>query len=405
MLVEFFRSIRTRVIALFLLAIAIIMFFSYEVNKIIKNNEIIYSKYEIIYLIQSITHFILDYNLPAIKAKINESNFELVQSLPENYQVLYLDKQMPSVMIFATQSNIGFQIIYNHHTLIAQSPIRYTFIGKNQIIVFLFFSVVIIVIFGLIILHLLYPLQQIQNSLKSFSAQKTIKLNIKRKDEIGDLVNAFNAMSERISDMVRTRELILRSIGHELKHPLAKMKLFVEIEKQNGNPSALKFLDYVNDLQNLIDNLLAFGQLNSGKITLNKQSFLVETLALKTLKDFEKMQDKIILDIQENFSIKGDLELLSIAFKNLVENGLKYSKTDTITISIRKNKIHIISQSAPLSEPFSAYLEPFFRDQNHETMPGHGLGLPIVNDILSLHHYKLRYKYTQGKHYFCMWLM
>ncbi|SQB99637.1 ATP-binding protein [Helicobacter fennelliae] len=403
-----FKSLQAKVVFLFCLAICFATFFSYQVDKIMRKNEIIHSKSEIIYLVRTITPNIIINHFVSVKFAIDQFGFERISALPKGYEILYENNEnsqnAPHILIFNTQDSIGFQITHKTYSIIAQRPIEYGFIGRGQLWFFLGFFISVIIALGLIVLRLLYPLRQIQNAIKNFSqhANQAIYLHIKRDDEIGDLAQSFNAMSQKVSNVLLTKQLLLRSIGHELKTPLAKMKLFVEVEKQNGNPSASKFLDFVNDLQQLIDNLLEYGRLSSDKTKLNLQTFSAETLALKALESFDKSQDKILLDFKDNFSIQGDLRLLSIAFKNLIDNALKYNQADSITITIAQHRICVISESPPLNRAFSFYLEPFVRDANHETMPGHGLGLPIVNDILNLHHFCLEYEYKDGKHYFSM---
>lgn len=465
------KSLYFRLVIIFVCAILIAVVFSYQLSSTIRKSEILRAKSEIIYLISTITPNLVMGNLVSANLASDQFGFSIIPSLPKDYEVLYrtpnvdsggvesgaldsgadssvldssgaessanidsssagannarpVDSSPIRALIFTTKDEIGFQIIYEDYQLIAKRPIQYSF-ANRQFWVFLAFFMGIIVLLGAITLRLVYPLKSLRDSLVHFSSQaqnsdKILQINTKRKDEIGELIGAFNTMSEQISKMLKVRELILKSIGHELKTPLTKIRLFIEVEKAQ-NPTINKPLDkillYLSDLQKLIENVLNFERLSSGKIKPIEQRFLVETLIFETLRSFED-SGNIALEIGENFPIQGDLALLSLALRNLIENALKYDESGRVRISAQqitpqsdktsktpqapKNTICVWSKGAPLSHPMHFYTEPFFRDEQHERIQGHGLGLSIVNDILLLHNYKLTHDYQQGQHCFCM---
>lgn len=91
-----------------------------------------------------------------------------------------------------------------------------------------------------------------------------------------------------------------------------------------------------------------------------------------------------------------------MALKNLVENGLKYSKDGKVYIESNSNQIIVKNQGDKLEHDISYYLEPFCRDNSHSAVSGHGLGLSIVSEILFLHHYHLEYNYKDGFHIFSL---
>ncbi|MGX2972775.1 histidine kinase dimerization/phospho-acceptor domain-containing protein, partial [Helicobacter sp. T3_23-1059] len=355
----------------------------------------------------------------------------------------------------------------------------------------------ILTLLGVVVLRLLYPLRRLKKSLKSFISEMELSSHkINTQDEISALIVSFNMMSEQIMRMLKSRELILKSLGHELKTPLTKMRLFIEVS-QKEYPYMEKLLPHISGLKHLINNILELERLNSGKTQLESSRFFAETLVFETLKNFGDTEEKIRLEMRENFVICGDLELLARALRNLIENALKYNESPFIKIIIgddacaqnatlaskkmeqqnndaqsSTNKtqeqnlakhtakssdiddasrtkhnatkllgwgninyttaleleslrdsfvspnfkntlnstlqtqnpkcISIVSKSPPLTHPLDYYTEPFVRDDTHNALPGHGLGLSIVSDILALHGYALQYNYHRQKHYFSM---
>ena len=90
-------------------------------------------------------------------------------------------------------------------------------IFKNGKIIFLY------------ILNLLKPLKEITKELTNFANGKfSSRININSKDEIGILANSFNIMASSLENSIKTREELLRDIGHELRTPIAKGKFAIE---------------------------------------------------------------------------------------------------------------------------------------------------------------------------------
>ena len=466
-------SIYFKIFSLFLSAIVIAILLAYEIDKNLHNSEISRSKSEILYLIGSMTPNIVMEDFNNAQNLMEQFGFYTLENLPNNYHKLQ-ESTNDAVysMIFNTKETIGFELEYSKYHAIASRPITYS-VGNNFLLFFGFF-VGILAVLGILVLRLLYPLRRLKKSLKSFTSQiqhlnHTSQISTEQNDEISGLIASFNMMSEQIMRMLKGRELILKSLGHELKTPLTKMRLFIEVS-QKEYPYMEKLLPYVSSLKQLIDNILELERLNSGKIQLESNRFFAETLVFETLKGFSEAQEQIQLEIKENFALQGDLELLARALRNLIENGLKYNEAPYIKIIIgdeicaqnakieqsnpkeqqlmqndekpsmllgwgsrnytldlelesvsdsfslpelqkaMKEKslsplpkcISIISKSPPLTHPLHHYTEPFVRDDTHNALPGHGLGLSIVSDILALHGYALQYSYHKQRHYFSM---
>lgn len=329
-------SIYFKIFFLFLSAIIVAILLAYEIDKSFHNSEISRSKIEIFYLINSMTPSVVMGDFATAKMLAEQFGFYGLNSLPERYTTLYQSTDdMVGYMIFSTKEMLGFALEYGEYHTIVSRPISYGVVMGND---FLFFCVVfvgILVLLGIVVLRLLRPLRKLKKSLKSFNAEisNSVFEEVTQKDEISALITMLNKMSEQIVRMLKSRELILKSLGHELKTPLTKMRLFVEVS-QKKYPYMQKLLPHISSLRGLIDNILELERLNSGKIQLQSSRFFAETLVFETLKNFNEEEEKIRIEMIENFSIQGDLELLARALRNLIENALKYNESPYIKIII-----------------------------------------------------------------------
>ena len=221
------------------------------------------------------------------------------------------------------------------------------------------------------------------------------RINIKTKDEIGILATSFDHMADNLENLIKTREELLRDIGHELRTPIAKGKF--AIEKIEDIKDKETFRKIFSDLEILTNDLIELEKLNTDNLELKK--FSVETLILNALQKLHIEDESLIeLKINENFNINADLHYLTIAVKNLIDNALKYSKEYPIIIKAEKNSLNIINIGDKLDNDLSHYLKPF--TQANSKKVGFGLGLSIVNKIIKKHNLQLEYFYLDNRNNF-----
>ncbi|PAF52529.1 ATP-binding protein [Helicobacter sp. 13S00477-4] len=397
----FIGSLRLKFSLLFGMAFLFVIGLWYQTDRIILEKQNERAKNETMLFIQSILPNYTTGNLNAVMLAVKKFEYIRLPQMPKNYKVLEVVKDdMLRITIFRTKNRIGFSVNYFGDTFIVVKDFETDFWEENRLQVFFLPIVLILIILYIISFTLLAPLNKLNFAIKEFAKGQYNKiLHTCRKDEIGDLIKTFNLMGDKISKMLKSRELILRNIGHELKTPLAKMKLILAMEG-NKTPENKKLERYVLDMQKISDNMLEFERVNSGNIIIANEEFLSETLVFESLFSFVDEENRIEVNFGENFFIQGDLRLLSVALKNLIENALKYTKEDKIFIECIQNKIVIRNKGNKLEHDISYYLEPFCRDPSHNAVSGHGLGLSIVSEILSLHHYRLEYVYEDGYHIF-----
>ena len=260
----------------------------------------------------------------------------------------------------------------------------------------IFLDIFVLILIFLYILKLLNPLKKITSEIKSFSkGDLSRRVKINSKDEIGILANSFNNMASNLEELITTREELLRDIGHELRTPIAKGKFAIEKLEETDNKTLLKKIFF--DLESLTNELIQLEKLKSSKLNLTQ--FSADTLVLEALdKLYIDNEEKVTLNILKSFKIKGDLNYLSTAIKNLIDNALKYSTSYPIEIKIDNNEIVISNFGKKLSKNIKYYLRPFTQELQQRN--GFGLGLSIVKKILDRHNFKLNYFYKNKKNSF-----
>ena len=288
------------------------------------------------------------------------------------------------------------KINYLDEEYILKTPDEENLNEKNILNFLVFLDIFVLFLIFLYILTLLNPLKKITKQITNFAnGELSSRININSKDEIGILANTFNNMATSLENSIKTREELLRDIGHELRTPIAKGKFAIEKIDNFSQKELLKKI-FV-DLEILTNELIELEKLNLTK--LNLTNFTVETLIVESLgKLYLEDESKVEIHINENFKINADLYYLSTALKNLIDNALKYAISYPIIIKANKNEISILNKGKKLSKEFEYYLKPF--TQELAQRDGFGLGLSIVKKIMDKHGFQVDYSYEKGNNIF-----
>ena len=110
-------------------------------------------------------------------------------------------------------------------------------------------------------------------------------------------------------------------------------------------------------------------------------------------------QNKIEIENISDLQVKVDLDLFSLAIKNLLDNGVKYSIDKKVKITQENNEILIISNGEKLQKPLEEYFKPYHNDTSNKNH-GMGLGFYIVSEILNIHDMNLEYEHIEDKNIF-----
>ncbi|WP_434253023.1 ArsS family sensor histidine kinase [Aliarcobacter cryaerophilus] len=313
---------------------------------------------------------------------LDENNLETIYSQNSAFTDIFILKYKSSNIYI-------LKIKYLDESYIFKALDEESFNDKTILNVLVFLDIFALLIMFLFIIKLLSPLKTITKELKAFAnGNLSTRIDIKSNDEIGTLAKSFNNMASSLENSIKTREELLRDIGHELRTPIAKGKFAIEKIDDFSQKELLKKI--FQDLEKLTNELIELEKLNISK--LNLTIFSAETLVLESLgKLYLEDESKVDIEIFEDFKIEADLDYLSIALKNLIDNALKYAISFPIIIKVDKNQISISNRGKELSKEFEYYLKPFTQELSQRD--GFGLGLSIVKKILDRHNFQLLYSY------------
>jgi len=197
---------------------------------------------------------------------------------------------------------------------------------------------------------------------------------------------------------LKSRQLFLRTIMHELKTPIAKGRIVSELindEKQKG-----RIITIFEKLNVLIDDFAKVEQIVSRNYELKMQYYTISRVMFNAIEMLlvEKTDNIILQDISEK-KIYIDFELFSLAIKNLLDNALKYSRDTKVIVKEEFNQLLIISNGKELQNPLQEYFKPFHTDVKNKNH-GMGLGLYIVHSILQMQSMHLEYTYKDKQNIF-----
>lgn len=395
-------SIFNKVLILFLISFSLMIFVSTETNKLTQSTIENLLKDKYIQVSSELFKYLSNSNIKDLEKKATELRFKIIKNKGHYFDTsksIYEYKTtLSTIRILKNRDNkyLLYMKYIDDDILMIDLSQEKTFFQKGFLDYLILADILILVILFLIILKMIYPLKEISKSIKIFG-DGDYKARVKNisHDEIGEVATTFNSMASNIEELISSRKILLRDIAHELKTPISKSKLAVEMIKESKYQKILK--KALLEMDNMTNELLYIEKLNANQYILKLKKFNIETLISEALSKLYIEDESLIeISIELNFSLNADLNYLSIALKNLIDNALKYSIDNPIFIIVKDKKIFIKSKGDKLTKPLEFYCESFTQGDNSRNQKGYGLGLSLVTRILDRHNFKLSYSYYDG---------
>jgi len=245
------------------------------------------------------------------------------------------------------------------------------------------------------------------NTIRKLKPLRTLKENVKnmakedfdtlcattKKDEISQLANEFDKSTKKLKALKESRNIFIRNIMHELKTPITKGQFLTQLPSTDENKESMQKVFY--RLESLINEFASIEELISTKHQVEKKEYLLSDIVDNASDLLMGSKDSINQEF-EDIKVNVDFKLFSIAVKNLMDNGIKYSPEKQVSIKTEGTSIIIENKGEKLKHPLDEYYEAFFKSGNMNPNQSFGLGLYIVKHILDVNELTLKYEYVEG---------
>lgn len=230
----------------------------------------------------------------------------------------------------------------------------------------------------------------------------TARSGVRRNDELGEAAEMFDVMVARLDAVERERALMLSSISHDLRTPLAALRAAVEAIRDGVAADPDMYLTgmerQVRALSSLVDDLQLHSRLVSGTLELRRTRIDLTELAdeaMETVRPLaENRRVKLLLEAPSRITIEADGSQLGRVIRNLLDNAIRHAPNDSVVlVQVAADGPHAVLRVIDQGDGFPAEFrsrafEPFTRaDPARDLSTGTaGLGLSIARGIVLAHH-------------------
>ena len=265
---------------------------------------------------------------------------------------------------------------------------------------------VILAVAFFVIRYILRPVKWLNTGVQEVSrGNLKHRVPLKKSDELRDLAAAFNNMTERIRDMLHTKEQLLLDVSHELRTPLTRMKVALEFLEDSQAKQNLQA--DLEEMEEMVSEILETARRQHKYENLKKQPANLADLLKQTVAAFENQQPGIeMVDVTPQMKTEVDPEQVKTVFENVVNNAIKYSQPDSepIQVSCQKQEsfaiIRITDNGIGIPDAELAHIfEPFYRVDKSRSKDtgGYGLGLSLCKTIMEAHDGKIEVQSRPGQ--------
>ena len=244
----------------------------------------------------------------------------------------------------------------------------------------------------------------------------TARVKVHASGELKELADSYNAMAEKIENFDQSRSQFVQNASHELKTPLATMKLLLEnLIYQPDMPSELRaeFMQDMNHeidrLSGIITDLLTLTKMDSEETAIKHEKFDFTELCIGAVHALQPAAEKnrltLTMDVAKDVTLQGDESKLGQVIYNLIDNAIKYTpEGGSVHVTMKadgRNAVFAVRDTGVgiPEEDAKHIFDRFYRvdkARSRET-GGTGLGLSIVRQMVQLHRGEIKVDSVFGK--------
>lgn len=242
------------------------------------------------------------------------------------------------------------------------------------------------------------PLKQLTGSAQQFARTGAADAVDERgPGDVRDLTMAFNAMRSRIIAMLDEKDRMLGAIGHDLRTPLASLRVRAESVEDDGERARMS--ETIDEMNRMLEDILSLAR--AGRSTESVQKVDLAALADAVVEDFIELESPVDMTESDRAVAFVRPQQIRRALRNLIENAIVYGERAHVSVVREAGSIRlVVADDGPgiAEDRMEEMLEPFTRlegSRNRET-GGAGLGLALVRAIMAEHQGELRLTNREG---------
>lgn len=257
------------------------------------------------------------------------------------------------------------------------------------------------------------PIRDVSNTARRIAlGDFKSKIKIDKNDEIGELCDTINYMATELSHAETLKNDFISSVSHELRTPLTAIrgwgetvKMSIGVDDELVSRGMEVMLSEADRLSSLVEELLDFSRMQSGRLTVNTMPIDVSEL-LRTVSDMYTelaRQQGIELSYTppaQNSIVLGDPDRLKQVFINIIDNAVKYTEKGGLVLVVQSREegcVQILVKDTGVGIPaadLDHVKEKFFK--SNKTVRGSGIGLAVADEIIKQHQGLLFLESTEG---------
>jgi two-component system sensor histidine kinase CpxA len=265
---------------------------------------------------------------------------------------------------------------------------------------FLWLPLLIAVLCYLLAVHLASPLRSLRRVLEKFGrGDLSVRYHLSRRDEIGELAQAFNRMADQIATLLVAERRLLQDVSHELRSPLARLGFAVELARTSPDrETALRRIHKEADrLNHLVEELLQLTRAEGDPGARNLEdvdlAILIQELIADCTLEADAQGCRLVQSGEPSLVVTGDQELFRRAFENVLRNAVRHTPAGTVVdVGLAQHERHAVVTirdhgSGVPRDALNEIFKPFYRVEGDRdrSSGGVGLGLAIARRAIELH--------------------
>ena len=306
-------------------------------------------------------------------------------------------QQLGQVRVFDVEGQRYIYVQRMSYNLMLKDDVPQNFFFEIAVTLGIVLTLLLLLIY-IMVLRKLYPLKKLHRQIQRFArGDMDVKITYEHDDEIGKIAKSFDDAIRHINQLSTSKNLFMRNLMHELKTPITKGRIVVEMLEDEATKKVLiRAFERMNEL---ISELAEIERVTTQSFEPNFEYVMLSELLEESQKLLMSDGSCIKTEIEE-MALTTDKKLMSLILKNLIDNGMKYGKDKCVLLRTKRGVIEVVSKGDPLEHPLSYYTEPF--SQAEKRSSGFGLGLYIVDTILQKIGYRLGYRHEEGMNIFML---